>query len=137
LIPQQMGHDGSDHGGEAHEQIAIKVDGKWRLTLRNRRFIRELDHRKTGLGNHAPMPHTTTPHMSGQGRMRHYKVTPPSWSPLPPTSITPPETADKLPRDTEMPTAEVLLPPRMITVLTSITARKKTRYVVSPSLRPH
>ena len=23
-----MGHDGSDHGGEAHEQIAIKVDGK-------------------------------------------------------------------------------------------------------------
>jgi hypothetical protein len=105
--------------------------------LRNRRFVHELDHRKTGLGNHTPMPHTTTPHVSGPGRMRHYNVTPPSWSPLPPTSITPSEAADELPRDTEMPTAEVLLPPRMITVLTSITARKKTRYVVSPSLRPH
>ena len=35
------------------------------------------------------------------------------------------------------PTAEVLLPPRMIMVLTSITARKNTRYVMSPSWRPH
>ena len=32
-----------------HEQIVVKVDVSWRLTLRNRRFIRELDPRKTNL----------------------------------------------------------------------------------------
>jgi hypothetical protein len=30
-----------------HEQIVVKVDVSRRLTLRNRRFIRELDPRKT------------------------------------------------------------------------------------------
>ena len=53
-----------------HEQIVIKVEGSRRLTLRNRRFIRELDHKKNGLGNHAQTP--------GPGRMRRYDVTPTS-----------------------------------------------------------
>ena len=34
-----------------HEQLVVKVDGNRRLTLRNRRFIRELDPRKTRLGD--------------------------------------------------------------------------------------
>ena len=37
-----------------HEQIMIKVDRSRRLTLRNRRFVRELDPRKDSLRN--PMP---------------------------------------------------------------------------------
>jgi hypothetical protein len=32
-----------------HKQIVVKVDVSWRLTLRNRRFVRELDPRKTSL----------------------------------------------------------------------------------------
>ena len=88
-----------------HEQIVIKVDGSRRLTLRNRRFIRELDPGKTSLRNHTPGPQ----------RMRHYDKTLPLRSPPPtmmitPPQITPPEKADELPRNTETPTAEVSLP---------------------------
>ena len=88
-----------------HEQIVIKVDGSRRLMVRNRRFVRKLDHGKTSLRNHTP----------GQRRMRHYVETSPLWSPSQPTIIkppqpTPPETTDQLPRNTETPKAEVLLP---------------------------
>ena len=37
-----------------HEQIVVKVDGSRRLTLRNRRFVRELDPRKTSLEDYHP-----------------------------------------------------------------------------------
>jgi hypothetical protein len=84
-----------------YEQIMIKVDGSRRLTLRNRRFVRELDPRKTGLGNHPPVARTTAPQTPGPGRIRHYDVTP---------QPTPLETADEPTRDKETPTTEVMLP---------------------------
>ena len=40
------------------EQVVVKVDGSRRLTLRNRRFVIELDPRKTSLGD---QPHNTEP----------------------------------------------------------------------------
>ena len=39
-----------------HEQLVVKVDGNRRLTLRNRRFIRELDPRKTRLDDQFAVP---------------------------------------------------------------------------------
>ena len=80
-----------------HEQIVIKEDGNRRLTLRNRRFIRELDPGKTSLRNHT----------AGPRRMRHYDKTPSLWNPPPPTTITPPQSTP--PRNTETPIAEVSL----------------------------
>ena len=41
-----------------HEQIVVKVDGSRRLTLRNRRFVRELDPRKTTLEDQQLMTST-------------------------------------------------------------------------------
>ena len=50
-----------------HEQIVVKVDGSRRLTLRNRRFVRELDPRKTSLED--PLSYKNDPeHQSQVGR---------------------------------------------------------------------
>ena len=49
-----MGQDGVIMEVKPHEQIVIKVDGSRRLTLRNRRCVRELDPGKASLRN--PMP---------------------------------------------------------------------------------
>ena len=43
-----------------HEQLVVKVDGSRRLTLRNRRFVRELDPRKTSLEDQ-PLKTNTDP----------------------------------------------------------------------------
>ena len=88
-----------------HEQIVMKVDGSRRLTLRNRRFVRELDPGKASLRNPTP----------GRRRIRYHDETLPLWNPPPPEMIlppqpTPPETIDDLPSNTEMPAAEVTLP---------------------------
>ena len=61
------------------------------------------------------MAHTTASQTPGPGKIRHYAVTPPSWSPpssatIRPPQPTPPETADEPTRDTEMPPTGVLLP---------------------------
>ena len=45
---------------------------------RNRRFVHELDLRKTSLGNHPPVARTIAPKTRGSGIIRHYAVTPPS-----------------------------------------------------------
>ena len=63
-----------------HEQIVVKVDVSWRLTLRNRRFIRELDPRKTSLENYQPATSATPAQMPRPGRMRQFAVTPSSWT---------------------------------------------------------
>ena len=52
------------------EQIVVKVDGSRRLTLRNRRFVHELDPRKTSLEDLRPTTSTTQQQMPRQGRMR-------------------------------------------------------------------
>ena len=39
-----------------HEQVVVKVDGSRQLTLRNQRFIRELDPRKTRLEDQFALP---------------------------------------------------------------------------------
>ena len=44
-----------------HEPIVVKVDVSWRLTLRNRRFVRELDPRKTSLEDY--QVHSDAAHM--------------------------------------------------------------------------
>ena len=71
----------------SHEQIVVKVDGSRRLTLRYRRFVRELDPGKTSLEDRQPAISATPPQTPRPGRMRRYVVTPPPWSP--PSSATP------------------------------------------------
>ena len=66
-----------------HEKIVVKVDGSRRLTLRNRRFVRELDPRKTSLEDHQP---TTS-----------NAVTPPTWTPPSPSMTTPPQIISSVP----------------------------------------
>ena len=68
-----------------HEQIMIMVDGSWRLTLRNRRFIRKLDPRKTSLEDYHPTSSAVPAPMPTPGRMRQFAVTPPTW--MPPVSL--------------------------------------------------
>ena len=82
-----------------HEQIVVKVDGSRRLTLRNRRFVGELDPRKTSLEDRRPTTITTPPQMPGPGRIRRYAVTPPAWSPPSPTTPTPPQPVTPEPID--------------------------------------
>ena len=90
------------------EQIMVKVDGSRRLTLRNSRFVQELDLRKTSLEDRQPLASTTPSQTPRPGRMRRYTVTPPSWSP--PSSPTakqsqpmPPEPVYEPARDMEVP----------------------------------
>ena len=57
-----------------HEQIVVKVDGSRRLTLRNRRFVRELDPRKTSLEDHQPMSSDAPAPKPRPGRMRQLPI---------------------------------------------------------------
>ena len=72
-----------------HEQIMVKVDGSRRLTVRNRRFVHELDPRKTSLEDHQTTTSSTPTQMARPGRMRQYTVTLPSWT-MPSTTTTTP-----------------------------------------------
>ena len=56
-----------------HKQVVVKVDGSRRLTLRNRRFIRELDPRKMSL----PRAPVTRAHKSTRSRRRPTPYPPP------------------------------------------------------------
>ena len=68
-----------------HEQIVVKVDVSRRLTLRNRRFIRKLDPRKTSFEDYHPTPSAVPAPIPTPGRMRQFAVTPPTW--MPPVSL--------------------------------------------------
>ena len=125
-----------------YKQIVINVDGSRKLTLRNRRFVNELDPRKTGLGNHPPVARTTAPKTPGPGRMRNYAVTPPSWSLLSSRQSRrhSPHHQKQLTNEQRTRRRHLLKfcsLPGMKAVLTSVIARKMTRYMMSLSRRPH
>ena len=92
----------------------VKVDGSRRLALRNRRFVRVLDPRKTSLEDHQPTTSATPPQMLGSVRMRQNAMTPPSWSPpssrTPTPAMTIPPEPTELARDTEEPRVEDKIP---------------------------
>ena len=95
----------------------VKVDGSRRLTLRNRRFVRELDPRKTSLEDRQPSISTTQSQTPRLGRMKRYAhaVTPPPSSPpsstmSTPSQPTPPEPVDEPARNMEVPNTEELIP---------------------------
>ena len=54
--PDQVGKTGVVVEIKPHEQVVVKVDGSRRLTLRNRRFIMELNPRKTRLEDQFAVP---------------------------------------------------------------------------------
>jgi hypothetical protein len=54
----------------------VKVDESRRLTLRHRRFIHELDPRKTSLEHNQPTTSVDPTQMPRPGRMMQYAVTP-------------------------------------------------------------
>ena len=51
-----------------HKQIVVKVDGSRRFTLRNRRFVRELDPRKTRLEDCQPAISTSPTTVAKTGK---------------------------------------------------------------------
>ena len=71
-----------------HEQIAVKVDGNRRLTLRNRRFVRELDTGKTSSEDCHLMTSDTSALTPRLGKTRQIAVTPSMWpAPQTPSSV--------------------------------------------------
>ena len=73
----------------------IKVNGTRRLTLRNRRFVRELDPRKTSLEDQHFEPNTEPPPVPITGKRKRMSKTPPAktpttWRPIPASPITSP-----------------------------------------------
>ena len=75
-----------------HENIVVKVDGSRRLRLKNRRFLRELDPRKTSLEDHQPTTSNDSAPTPRPGKTRQIAVTPPTCTPPSPSTTTPPQT---------------------------------------------
>jgi len=82
-----------------HEQLVIKVDGSTRLTLRNRRFAKQL-YGQDQFQRRVPDPSTTIPNLSTR--------LPTSSTPTPPPAFTPPQTTS--PPATRQPCSSCLLP---------------------------
>jgi hypothetical protein len=75
-----------------HEQIVVNVDGSRRLTLRKRRFVFELDTRKTSLEDQHLITSDTSAPMPRSGKMRHIAATPSTWTPPSTSTTTSPQT---------------------------------------------
>ena len=75
-----------------HEQIVVRVDGSRRLKLRNRRFVRELDPRKTSLEDQHLMTSTNPAPALIPRKMRTRQTAAATWTPPPAFPTTSPQT---------------------------------------------
>ena len=75
-----------------HEQIVVRVDGSRRLKLRNRRYVLELDPKKTSLEDQHLMTSTNQAPALIPRKMRTRQTAPATWTPPPTSPTTSPQT---------------------------------------------